>query len=61
MHPLQREIYRRMTPEQKLRVSIALHHAAWTLKIAAIKKLHPDWEEKQILQAVKKTFLHAVT
>ncbi len=61
MHPLQREIYRRMTPEQKLRVSLSLYQAARALKMAAIKKLHPDWEEKQILQAVKKAFLHAAT
>jgi hypothetical protein len=61
MHPLQREIYRKMMPEQKLRVSLSLYHTAWALKMAAIKKQHPDWDEKQILQAVKKAFLHAVT
>jgi hypothetical protein len=61
MHPLQREIYRKMTPEQKLNVYLALYHSAYMLKKAAIEKLHPDWAEEQILQAVKKAFLHAVT
>jgi hypothetical protein len=61
MHPIQKEIYRKMTPEQKLRVSLSLYQAAWALKMAAINKLHPDWDEKQILQAVKKAFLHAGT
>ncbi|MCU0592537.1 MAG: hypothetical protein MUC57_13825 [Desulfobacterales bacterium] len=61
MHPLQREIYRKMTPEQKLKVCLALYHSAYALKKAAIEKQHPDWEEKQILHAVKKAFLHAVT
>jgi hypothetical protein len=61
MHPLQREIYRKMTPEQKLRVSLALYHSAYALKKAAVQKQYPDWEEKQILQAVKKAFLHAAT
>ena len=61
MHPLQREIYRKMTPEQKLKVCLALYHSAYTLKKAAIEKQYPDWEEKQILQAVKKAFFHAAT
>jgi hypothetical protein len=59
MHPLQREIYRKMTPEQKLKVSLALYRTAWTLKKAAVEKLHPDWEEKEILKAVRKAFLSA--
>jgi hypothetical protein len=42
-------------------VSLSLYQAAWALKMAAIKKLHPDWDEKQVLQAVKKAFLHAAT
>jgi hypothetical protein len=50
-----------MTPEQKLKVWMALYHSAYALKRAAIEKEHPDWEEKQILQAVKKAFLYAVT
>jgi len=61
MHPLQKEIYRRMTPEQKLKVWMALYHSAYMLKRAAIKKQHPDWEEKEILRAVKKAFLHAAS
>lgn len=59
MHPLQIEIYRKMTPEQKLRVSLSLYHSAWALKKAAVQKQHPDWEEKKILQAVRKAFLSA--
>jgi hypothetical protein len=61
MHPIQKEIYRKMTPEQKLKVGLALYHSAFTLKRAAIEKQHPDWEEKQVLQAVKKAFLYAAT
>jgi len=59
MHPLQREIYRKMTPEKKLRVSLSLYHTAWTLKKAAVQKQHPDWDKKEILQAVRKAFLSA--
>lgn len=61
MHPLQKEIYRRMTPAQKLRVSLSLYHTAWALKMAAAREQHPDWEEKPTLQAVKKAYLHAAT
>ena len=59
MHPLQREIYRKMTPEQKLRVSLALYDSARALKKAAVQKQHPDWEDEKILQAVRKAFLSA--
>jgi hypothetical protein len=59
MHPLQREIYRKMTPEQKLRASLSLYYSAWTLKKADVHKQHPDWEEKKVLQAVRKAFLSA--
>jgi hypothetical protein len=59
MHPLQKEIYRKMTPEQKLRVSLGLYHSAYAFKKAAIQKQHPDWEEKKILQTVKRAFLNA--
>jgi hypothetical protein len=61
MHPIQKEIYRKMTPEQKLKVGLALYHSAFALKKAAIEKQHPDWDEKQVLRAVKKAFLHAAT
>jgi len=37
-----------MTPKQKLRVFLSRYQAARALKIAAINKLHPDWEEKQV-------------
>jgi hypothetical protein len=47
MHPLQIDIYRKMTPEQKLRVSQSLYHSAWMLKKAAVQAQHPDWEEKK--------------
>jgi hypothetical protein len=59
MHSLQREIYRKMTPEQKLRVCLALYHSARALKKAAVQKQHPDWEDEKILQAVRKAFLSA--
>jgi hypothetical protein len=48
-----------MTPEQKLRVCMALYHSARALKQAAVQKQHPDWEDKKILQAVRKAFLSA--
>jgi hypothetical protein len=61
MHPIQKEIYRKMTPEQKLKVGLALYHSAFALKKAAIEKQHPDWDEIQVLRAVNKAFLHAAT
>jgi hypothetical protein len=61
MHPLQIDIYRKMTPEQKLRVSQSLYHCAWMLKKAAVQAQHPGWEEKQVIQTVRKAFLSATS
>ncbi len=61
MDPLQREIYRKMTPEQKLKVCLALYHSAYMLNRAAIEKQHPERGDKQVLPAGKKALLYAVT
>lgn len=53
---LQRQLVSRMTPEEKLRASEALRTAAWELKAAWLRGLHPGWSEPQVQEAVRGLF-----
>jgi hypothetical protein len=48
-----------LTPEKKLFLSLSLYHSAEELKMAAIKKFHPELTEKEIKEKVRKIFLYA--
>ena len=58
---IQREIYRRMTPEEKLRIAFKMNLEARELKAAWLKQQHPDWSQEQIDNKVREIFLHART
>ena len=58
---IQLNIYRQMTPEQKLKVAQRLFDSAQALKAAALRAQHPDWTEEMIWSAVRKIFLNAQT
>ena len=49
----------KLTPEQKLREALRLYHSAKELKIAAIKKFHPELSDKEIIEKVNKIFFYA--
>ena len=55
------EIYRNMTPSQKLAEVQKLRDLAWAIKAAAIREKHPGWEEEKVQEEVRKIFLYAVT
>lgn len=59
MHPVQREIFRKMTPTEKLNAAARLRASAWDLKAAYLKSRHPDWSDEEIHEAVKKNFMYA--
>jgi hypothetical protein len=59
MHPKQKEIYSRLTPEQKLDIAIRLYDSARELKAAWLRTRHPDWSETEIQHAVRECFLYA--
>jgi len=61
MHPQQKEIFRSMTPEQKLRLALRLYYSARQLKLAALRAHHPDWSEEEIQQKLRDIFLYART
>lgn len=52
-------IYRRMTPAQRIETAVQLSVAARELKAAALRSLHPDWDETRVMGVVRETFLYA--
>lgn len=53
---LQRRLISRMSPEAKLRASEALRLAAWDLKAGWLRGQHPDWSEREVQDAVRRSF-----
>jgi hypothetical protein len=49
----------KFTPEQKLTQSLRLYYNARELKIAALRKFHPELSEKEIQDKVREIFLYA--
>lgn len=49
----------KLTPEQKLTHSLRLYFNARELKIAALRKYHPELSEQEIQKKVKEIFLYA--
>lgn len=59
MHPGQKKSLQAMTPEQKLKVALDLHHSAIEIKTASLKSQHPDWTMDTIKEKVREIFLYA--
>jgi hypothetical protein len=59
--PEQIEIFRRMTPEQRLQLAEQLYWSARRLKATGLRAQHPDWSEQKIEDEVRSIFLHART
>jgi Rv0078B-related antitoxin len=55
----QLEILRRMTPQQKLRVTMMLWHSVRRLKLAYLRQQHPELSEAEVNRRVKEAFLYA--
>jgi len=53
------EIIKKLTPEQKLILSLELYFSARELKAAAIRKDHPEMNEKEVQEKVREIFLYA--
>lgn len=53
--------WKELTPGKKLLLSLRLYHSAKELKVAALKKLHPELTTKEIREKVKEIFLNART
>jgi len=55
------EIYKLMTPETKLRISLDLYYSARQIKAAAIKSENPEWDNKMIEKHLRELFFYART
>jgi hypothetical protein len=55
------EIYRRMTPVDRLSIAAGLYRTARTIRTAAVRAQNPDWSQEQVNAAVREAFLHART
>lgn len=53
--------FKNFSPEKKLDLSIQLYYSAQELKRAALKQIHPDWDNRKIDAEVVRIFLHART
>jgi hypothetical protein len=56
-HPRQSEIYRSMTPAQRVKVACGLHDFAHRRVIASLKALHPEKTPEEILLMAAERFL----
>jgi hypothetical protein len=61
MHPVQRQAYKAMTPDQKLKITLGLYYLARRIKKAELKRIHPEWSKKMINNKVREIFLYART
>ena len=53
---IQTEIFRKMTGEQKLKLSMRLYWSARRLKAGWLQKQHPEWTEEQVQKEVTEVF-----
>jgi hypothetical protein len=53
--------FNNFSPEKKLDLSMQLYYSAKELKRAALKQFHPEWNETEIDNEVRRIFLHART
>lgn len=48
-----------MSAEEKLAVAEELRAAAWSLKRAWLRSVHPDWSDDEVEEEVRLHFRHA--
>lgn len=53
--------FKDFSPEKKLELSMQLYYSAKELKRAALKQIHPDWNDVQIEKEVRRIFMYART
>lgn len=61
LDPVQIEIFKKMSPWQKLELSANLYFEARRLKAIGLQMQHADWSEEQIERKVTEIFMNART
>jgi hypothetical protein len=54
---VQDDIIRAMSPGRRLQVAQELYETAWQIKVAGLRREHPEWSEQSILAKVRRVFL----
>ena len=52
----QTHLLRRLSVSDRLQLSAELRDAAWQLRRAVLRRLHPDWSDLQLEDAVRVAF-----
>jgi hypothetical protein len=50
------ELYRQLTPQQRLKIGFDLYELTRTLARQGVRYQHPDWEEGKVEQEVNRRF-----
>jgi hypothetical protein len=58
---VQIEIFTKMSPAEKLKLSMSVYWSARRLKASWLRQQHPDWTEEQVLSKVTEIFRNART
>ena len=59
MTDIEKKIFRAMSAEKKLELSLNLYYSARQLKEAALKKRFPNWSQERIDKEIREIFLYA--
>ncbi|KPK77173.1 MAG: hypothetical protein AMJ79_04055 [Phycisphaerae bacterium SM23_30] len=55
------EIFKAMSPQRKLDITLNMYRMARELKTLRLRELHPDWSREKVEAAVREIFLNART
>jgi len=56
---IQCEIIKKLSPNERLRLSERIYFEARSLKADWLRQLHPDWSNAQVEEKVREIFLNA--
>jgi len=53
----QDELIRTMSPGRRLQIARELYDMAWQLKVAGLRREHPDWSDEHLVAKARRVFL----
>ena len=61
LHPIQLRRFREMTPNEKWSVFRGMQRTAREVRSAAVRRLHPDWDDACVAREIAKEFARGRT
>jgi hypothetical protein len=58
LHPEQVKALRKMSLERRAEIALGFIRSMGRLKEAALRNQHPDWNEQQVMEALRQSILH---